>query len=100
MAGWGSAGTALTLAKRSQEESVDGKVSLTIANELAVPVQLRYYWKGELVPNALATIKLGKTKSMSTKHGVQWQVSGDGAYAFEHAAMCRAEVSDRSWSLV
>lgn len=28
--------------------------------------QLLYYWKGELAPKPLATIKPGKTKSMST----------------------------------
>ena len=37
--------TALTLAQSSEQPSADGKVSLTIANELSVPVQLRYYWK-------------------------------------------------------
>ena len=60
------------------EPSTDGKVCLSVANELTVPLQLRYFWKGQLAPKPLATIKPGKTKSTSTKHGVQWQVSGEG----------------------
>ena len=67
---------------------VDGKVSISITNELSVPVQLRYYWKGELVEKPLATIMPGKSKSMSTWLSYSPAASGWISYRCASAGTC------------
>ena len=60
-------------------EAAAKQVSLTVANDLTLgPVQLFYYWRGELSSKPLATIRPGKSKTTKTSHGVRWQAMEDG----------------------